>query len=144
MSSWLSAIGRAVGGGSNRRLPFILVADDDRDTREVYRAFFDTSGFDTAEASTGAEAIALAERLVPDVLVTDLILPDIDGFAVARRLKEQRATAGIQVILVTGFILQDLQRKAAEAGVTRALLKPCLPDTMLREVRRTLKRLPAA
>ena len=122
----------------------ILVADDDRDTRELYRACFDMSGFVTAEASSGEEAITTAERLLPDVLLTDLILPDIDGFTVARRLKGQQVTAWIQVILLTGFSPEDLQRQAAEAGVARALLKPCLPDMMLREVRRTLKRLSQA
>ncbi|HVL66478.1 MAG TPA: response regulator [Vicinamibacterales bacterium] len=134
---WLSAI---TGADADRRRPAILVADDDRDTRELYRAFFDLSGFVTAEASTGGEALALAERLLPDVLLTDLILPDIDGIAVARQLKQSPATAAIHVILLTGFSGNDLQRKAAEAGVARALLKPCLPDAMLREVRRTLRR----
>ena len=137
MVFWASAIG---GPGGPR--PVILVADDDRDTRELYRACFDTSGFVTAEASTGEEAIRAAERLRPDVLITDLVFPDIDGLTVARRLKEQPATAGIRVILMTGFGIADFQRKAAEAGAVRALVKPCLPDTMLREVRRALRNIP--
>lgn len=137
---WNSAINAAIGRA--RRVPVIVVADDDRDTRELYRACFDMSGFITAEASTGAEAIRAAERLKPDVLLTDLVFPDIDGFAVARRLKAQPSTADIRVILLTGAAIEDLQRKAAEAGALRALLKPCLPDVMLREVRRALRRLP--
>ena len=142
MFFWASAIGAA--GHTGRRLPVILVADDDRDTRELYRACFDMSGFVTAEASTGEEAIRAAERLCPDVLVTDLVFPDIDGLTVARRLKERPSTAGIRVILITGFGVEDFQRKAAEAGVLRALVKPCLPDVMLREVRRALRHLPEA
>jgi CheY-like chemotaxis protein len=138
MSWWASALERTTG----RTTPVIVVADDDRDTRELYRACFDLSGFITAEASTGKEAIAAAERLLPDVLLTDLILPDIDGFGVTRHLKAQQATAGIQVILLTGYSHDDLQRQAAAAGVVRALLKPCLPDAMLREVRRALQRPP--
>jgi CheY-like chemotaxis protein len=126
------------------RPPTILVVDDDRDTRELYRACFDMSGFATAEAGTGAEAVAAAQRLRPDVLLTDLILPDFDGFEVAQRLKRDAATAGICVILLTGYGIPDLERKAAAAGVTRALLKPCLPQAMLKEVRRALKQLPTA
>jgi two-component system cell cycle response regulator DivK len=144
MSSWASALRSAFNRPGGRRVPVIVVVDDDRDTRELYRACFDMSGFVTAEASTGAEALTAAERLVPDVLLTDLILPDIDGFAVTRRLKQQTATAGIQVILLTGYSHDDLQQQAVAAGVARALLKPCLPDVMLREVRRTLKGLPQA
>jgi CheY-like chemotaxis protein len=126
------------------RPPTILVVDDDRDTRELYRACFDLSGFVTAEAGTGQEAVAAAQRLRPDVLLTDLILPDFDGFEVAQRLKRDTATAGIRVILLTGYGIADLDRRAAAAGVTRALLKPCLPQTMLKEVRRALKQLPTA
>ena len=125
-------------------MPVIVVADDDRDIRELYRACFDMSGFATAEASTGEETIQIAERLIPDVLLTDLIFPDIDGLTVARRLKQQSATAGIRVILLTGFGSDDFQQRAADAGVIRALLKPCLPDAMLREVRRALRTLPQA
>jgi len=142
MSLWIA------GGQQTRtpqgRTPIIVVVDDDRDTRELYRACFDMSGYLTAEASTGEEAIAAARRLLPDVVLTDLILPDIDGFAVARRLKQDPATAGIHVILLTGYSPDDLLAKAAAAGVERALLKPCLPQVMLREVGRALKRLPQA
>ena len=144
MSSWASAFRNPFDRLGGRRAPVIVVVDDDRDTRELYRAFFDLSGFVTAEAGTGYDAIAAAERLVPDVLLTDLILPDIDGFAVTRHLKAQQTTSRIQVILLTGYSQDNLHRHAAAAGVARALLKPCLPDVMLREVRRTLKRLPQA
>jgi two-component system, cell cycle response regulator DivK len=142
MSFW-SAAGQPTRTPEGRT-PVIVVVDDDRDTRELYRACFDMSGYLTAEASTGEEAIAAAKRLLPDVVLTDLILPDIDGFAVARRLKQDPATAGIHVILLTGYSPDDLLAKAAAAGVERALLKPCLPQVMLREVGRALKRLPQA
>lgn len=140
MSLWSSA--RATFGRAPHRKPVIVVADDDRDTRELYRACFDMSGFVTAEASTGQDAIRTAERLLPDVLLTDLIFPDIDGLTVARCLKEHPATAAIRVILITGYGIDNFQRKAAAAGVLRALVKPCLPDAMLREVNRALRSLP--
>jgi two-component system, cell cycle response regulator DivK len=127
---------------TGRRAPSILVVDDDRDTRELYRACFDLSGFFTAEAATGSDALEAANRLLPDVLLTDLILPDIDGFEVTGRLKREPATAAIRVILLTGYGIANFREKAVAVGVARALLKPCLPDAMLREVHRTLQ-LPA-
>ena len=139
MFQWPRALGAALRWPAATQPPVIVVADDDRDTRELYRACFDMSGFVTAEAGTGHEALAVVERLKPDVLLTDLILPDIDGFTVTRRLKAQPATARTRVILLTGFGLDDFERKAAAAGVSRALLKPCLPDVMLREVHRMLR-----
>ena len=143
MPTWRLGFGASVGQ-DGRRLPLILIADDDRDIRELYRACFDMSGFATAEASTGEQTIRAAERLLPDVLLTDLVFPDIDGLTVARRLKAQPPTAAIRVILLTGFGTDDLRDRAADAGVLRALLKPCLPDVMLREVRRALRTLPLA
>ena len=120
--------------------PFVLVADDDRDTRELYRACFDTSGYRTAEAVTGSQAIVSAVEIVPDVLLTDYVLPDVDGVTIARRLKSDPRTAGIRILMVTGYANPDLERRAAAAGIERVLLKPCLPEAVMREVSRVFAR----
>lgn len=125
---------------SKPRPPFVLIADDDLDTRELYRACFDTSGYRTAEAATGSQAIATAVEIVPDVLLTDYVLPDVDGLAIARRLKADPRTAGICIVMVTGYATPDLERVAMAAGIERVLLKPCLPQTVMREVARALAR----
>ncbi len=123
-----------------RRPPFVLVADDDRDTRELYRACFDTNGYRTAEAGTGSQAIVSAVEIVPDVLLTDYVLPDVDGLTIARRLKADGRTAAVRILMVTGYANADLEREAAAIGVDRVLLKPCLPQAVMREVSRTLAR----
>ena len=123
-----------------RREPIVLVADDDRDTRELYRACFDTSGYHTAEAGTGSQAIVSAVEIVPDVLLTDYVLPDVDGVTIARRLKDDARTAGIHILMVTGYASPDVERRAAAAGIERVLLKPCLPQAVMREVARVIAR----
>jgi two-component system cell cycle response regulator DivK len=133
-------MGLAAPSRTRRRIPVILVADDDQDTRELYRACFDTTGYHTAEAGTGSQAIVAAVELVPDVLLTDYVLPDVDGLTIARRLKADGRTAGIRILMVTGFGTVDLEREAAIAGVERVLLKPCLPHAVMREVGRALGR----
>jgi CheY-like chemotaxis protein len=125
---------------TDRRQPFVLVADDDRDTRELYRACFDTNGYRTAEAGTGSQAIASAVEIVPEVLLTDYVLPDIDGLTIAQRLKADRRTARICIIMVTGYATPDLERRAFDVGIERVLLKPCLPQAAMREVARALAR----
>jgi CheY-like chemotaxis protein len=125
---------------TDRRQPFVLVADDDRDTRELYRACFDTNGYRTAEAGTGSQAIVSAVEIVPAVLLTDYVLPDVDGLTIALRLKADPRTAGICILMVTGYATPDLERRAFEAGIDRVLLKPCLPQVALREVARALAR----
>ena len=127
---------------SDRRQPIVLVADDDRDTRELYRACFDTSGYRTAEAGTGSQAIVAAIEIVPDVLLTDYVLPDVDGLTIARRLKADGRTAAIRILMVTGYATPEVERQAAAIGVDRVLLKPCLPQAVMREVARTLARRP--
>lgn len=127
-------------GSNGRRQPLIVVADDDRDTRELYRAFFDLSGFQTAEAANGHQALLMARRLKPDVLLTDLVLPDMDGITVTRMLKQDPQTAAVRVLLVTGYAFDGLERRATDAGADRALIKPCLPNAVLREVHRALQR----
>ena len=99
-----------------RREPFVLVADDDRDTRELYRACFDTSGYQTAEAGTGSQAIVSAVEIVPDVLLTDYVLPDVDGVTIARRLKADPRTAAVRIVMVTGYANAELERRAIAAG----------------------------
>ncbi len=126
--------------GEHRRQPLIVVVDDDRDTRELYRAFFDLSGFGTAEASTGNQAVLVARQLLPDILLTDLVLPDVDGLSVSRMLKDDPRTSVVRVLLVTGYAFDGLERRAADAGIERALIKPCLPQAVLREVQRALSR----
>jgi CheY-like chemotaxis protein len=126
----------------DRRQPFVLVVDDDLDTRELYRACFDTSGYGTAEAGTGTQAIAVAVEIVPDVLLTDYVLPDVDGLTVAQRLKADPRTAGIRILMVTGYSTPDLERRAQAAGIERVLLKPCLPQEVMCEVARALARAP--
>ena len=125
---------------ATRPSPFVLIADDDRDTRELYRACFDTSGYRTAEAPTGSQAIVCALEIVPDVLLTDYLLPDVDGLTLARRLKQDSRTSAMRIVMVTGYGNADLERQAAATGIDRVLLKPCLPQAVMREVSRTLAR----
>jgi CheY-like chemotaxis protein len=122
------------------RPPFVLVVDDDRDTRELYRACFDTNGYRTAEAGCGVEAIARAVQTLPDLLLTDYAMPDVDGVTMASRLRADARTANIRVVMVTGFVSADLRRSAAAAGIQRVLAKPCLPQAVMREVARILGR----
>ena len=126
-----------------RRPPVVLVADDDPDTRELYRAYFDTSGYGTAEARNGSQAIVAALELLPDVLFADYVLPDIDGVTIARRLKQDPRTSGIHIFIVTGYATSDISQHAALAGVERVLLKPCLPQAVMREVARAIAKPPA-
>ena len=86
--------------------PLVLVVDDNERNLRLARDVLRAAGFRTLEAATGAEALALAERELPHVVLLDLGLPDLHGTAVARSLKEAERTAGIPVVALTSLPLE--------------------------------------
>jgi two-component system, cell cycle response regulator DivK len=118
--------------------PLVLVVDDFLDAREMYAEYFLFSGFRVAEAANGAEALAKAIELSPQVILMDLSMPGMDGWEATRRLKSDTRTKDIPVIALTGHALTGFQESAKLAGCDAFVTKPCLPDTLVAEVRRLL------
>jgi CheY-like chemotaxis protein len=119
--------------------PLVLVVDDFLDAREMYAEYFAFAGFRVAEAANGAEAIQKAFALTPQVILMDLSMPGMDGWEATRRLKADRRTKNIPVIALTGHALAGFPESAKKAGCDAFVTKPCLPDTLVREVRRVLE-----
>lgn len=120
--------------------PLVLVVDDYQDAREMYAEYLSFSGFRVAEASNGLEAIEKAFELRPDVILMDLSLPGIDGWAATRRLKTDERTKSIPVVALTGHALAGASDGARQAGCDAFVTKPCLPDELVLEVKRVLER----
>jgi CheY-like chemotaxis protein len=116
----------------------VLVVDDYQDARELYAQYFLLSGFRVAEASNGAEAVEKALELTPDVILMDLSLPGMDGWEATRRLKANGQTKHIPVVALTSHALAGFSDSAKKAGCDVFVTKPCLPDTLVDEVRRLL------
>ena len=117
----------------------VLVVDDYQDAREMYTEYLSFSGFRVAEASTGLEAIRQAIELNPDIILMDLSLPEMDGWEATRRIKVDLRTKHIPVIALTGHALPGFLESARNAGCDGCIVKPCLPDAVVAEVRRVLK-----
>ncbi len=113
----------------------ILVVDDHAVVREGLRAFLDLQdGFDVVgEAGDGDEAIAEAERLRPDVVLMDLVMPRRDGVSAMRALREHVPTA--RVIVLTSFLDEDTLLPALRAGAAGFLLKNAQPQELEHAVR---------
>jgi CheY-like chemotaxis protein len=116
----------------------ILVADDDETTRIIYAFVLEHAGLEVEVAADGLETLVRAADRPPDVVVTDLAMPTMDGLAVTRQLKADPRTAAIRVIAVTGYQGALTEDEARSAGCDAYLVKPCLPETLLAEVRRQL------
>ena len=124
---------------NDRLPPLILVVDDFEDNRTMYAEYLAFSGFRVAQAANGQEAIDVANRDIPDVILMDLSLPIMDGWEATRRLKADPRTKGIPVIALTGHTLAGHSQGAQEAGCDAFLAKPCMPEDLLARVRQFVK-----
>jgi two-component system cell cycle response regulator DivK len=114
--------------------PRALVVDDYDDAREMYAEFLAFKGFRVVQAENGLQAVALAASVLPDLIILDLALPDIDGIEVTRRLKGTPATAGIPIVMLTANTQSRMLEEARKAGCAAVLVKPCTPDELLEVV----------
>src|SRR5215218_4049270 len=116
----------------------VLLVDDYPDAREMYSEYLKYSGFDVVEAANGVEALQRAIDHTPDIILMDLSLPVMDGWEATRRLKADPRTAGIPVVALTGHALSGTNEGAVKAGCDAFVTKPCLPEDLVKEIRRVL------
>lgn len=117
----------------------VLLVDDYPDAREMYREYLQFSGFDVVEAANGLEALQRAVDTQPDIILMDLSLPVMDGWEATRRLKADARTTRIPVVALTGHALAGISEGAKLAGCDAFVTKPCLPDDLVKEIRRVLQ-----
>jgi CheY-like chemotaxis protein len=111
------------------QFPVLLLVEDHRDTRQMYLAYL-SSSFDVMEAADAEQALRLIQQRRPDLIITDLSLPGMDGFAFIARIRSESATAHVPVISLSGYGGNTLEQRARNAGCDRILQKPCLPDAL--------------
>jgi len=102
----------------------ILVADDKASSRELIRAILEHSGYLVDEAADGGEALAQALANEPDLLLLDLQMPVLDGFAVLAELRRDERFATRPIVALTAYAMQGDREKALEAGFTSYVTKP--------------------
>jgi signal transduction histidine kinase/CheY-like chemotaxis protein len=109
----------------------ILVVEDDLDSAESLRMFLELFGHGVTLAHTGPDGVEAARTLRPDVVLCDIGLPGMDGFAVAGTLRRQPETAATRLIAVTGYGQEEDRRRALSAGFDIHLVKPVDPQKLL-------------
>lgn len=102
----------------------ILVIEDNTDNLELVRFLLEKAGYDVFSAYDGRQGLDMARKLLPDMVLLDLTLPAIDGWSLARMLKDDPATHGIKLLALTAHALPGDRRKALEAGCDGYLSKP--------------------
>jgi len=104
--------------------PLVLIVDDNEKNRKLARDVLRAAGLRTLEAASGGEAIALAAERLPDVILLDLRLPDMDGTDIARTLRDRARTAGIPVVALSAQRYAVDSDRLLAAGFAGYLEKP--------------------
>lgn len=115
--------------------PRVLVVEDDPETRRYYMSILEGDGFVVDQAHNGLQALDKARTLAPDLVLTDIAVPGLDGIALCRQLRADPLTRDIPVLAVTGYDDRQYNTRALDAGANRILLKPVRPDTLVAEAR---------
>src|SRR6185369_4101349 len=114
----------------------ILIADDEPHMRRLAELSLRKGGYELVSARNGREAVELALRQLPDLIILDMSMPELDGLGALKELKQNAATQNIPVIMLTARG-QELARQDAEtSGASLFLTKPFSPSQLLAEVRR--------
>jgi len=128
-----------------RDKPLILIVDDDKDFQEVLSAKFSAGGFDIAKGCDGEEGVNKAKELKPDLILMDVKMPKLDGIGAMLKLREDKETKNIKVILLTAFgdpqpeIYKNDQRFAKDLGAHEYILKSEDLDDILEKSKRFLE-----
>src|SRR5271156_6693696 len=123
------------------RLPQIMVVDDDADTVAILAHHLQRAGFVAIEAVSGAECLRLARENPVDVILLDLMMPEMDGFQVCRGLKENPATAEIPFIMTPARAALDARAEGMRLGVSDFLAKPVFRRQLANRIRAQLNML---
>jgi len=117
----------------------ILIVDDDTDLLELLSYTFTQAGFSVATGTNGVDALKMARSLSPDLIMLDLILPELDGFTVCETLRRERATAGIPIIMLTRLTSQLNRVAGLGCGANDYLMKPVTPEYLLSRIELLLR-----
>ncbi|WP_029352391.1 response regulator transcription factor [Bosea sp. 117] len=120
---------------SMERRDIVLVVDDSPETLSLLTDALEAAGATVLVAVEGANALALVERITPDVILMDAVMPGMDGFETCRQLKRNKAVAHVPVIFMTGLSETEQIVKGLEAGGVDYVTKPIAPDELIARMR---------
>jgi CheY-like chemotaxis protein len=116
----------------------ILVVEDNEKNMYLMVFLLSKAGYQVIQARTGKEGIRLAQKEKPDVIIMDIMLPDIDGLEVTRKIRESKEGDKVPIVAVTSFAMAGDKEKVLAAGCTGYIEKPINVETLLGEIEKYL------
>ncbi|MDO9026314.1 MAG: response regulator [bacterium] len=116
----------------------ILVAEDDSNLNWVYQSILEEAGYQVITSENGREALDKVHQIFPDLLLTDAILPGMDGFELAEAVRSNPATKEIPIVFISGVVEAADRERAARLGISQYLSKPVQVKDLLAAVKTAL------
>jgi len=113
----------------------VVIIEDNEQNLYLMRFLLEKHGFVVQEAHDGSQGLSLAQRAKPDLILLDIQLPDMDGYAVARELRKQEGQRETPIIVVTSYAMVGDREKALAAGATGYIEKPINPEIFIDQLR---------
>ncbi len=124
--------------------PSILIVDDEPMTRNLLRLMLERAGFEISEAEDGLKALLIMAEQRPDVLLLDVMMPNMDGLTVCEKLRAQIETAVLPIILLSARTSPDAVKAGIDAGATKYLGKPINRQELINTIHEVLQNIPSA
>lgn len=121
----------------------LLLVDADGDSRTVYRLVLQHAGYQVIEAADASEALTHARATQPDLLITEITLPRMDGLALLEAMRREEALAATRLCVLTATVAERLEARCQALGVSSLLFKPIQPSALVEEVGRILSGAPS-
>ncbi len=115
--------------------PRVLVVDDSEVIRELISVNLELEGFEVSTAEDGQDALDRVEQIMPDLVTLDVVMPRLDGFETAARLRANEATRHIPLVMVSAAAQEGDLRRGREIGVNAYITKPFQPEELIQVVR---------
>jgi len=115
----------------------VAIIEDNPDSREMLREALTIAGFECASADNGPAGLALIDSIKPAVAIVDIGLPGMDGFELARRVRQDDRCESVQLIALTGYGQREDRQRAIDAGFNLHLVKPIDPNVLAAVLRAT-------
>jgi DNA-binding response OmpR family regulator len=113
----------------------VLVIEDDEEINTLVCEYVTLAGFERRGVLSGSDGLRAARERTPCLVVLDLMLPDLDGFEVCRRLQSEESTHSVPVVILTAMHEQETRKQAEAIGVAAYLTKPFDPDRLIDAIR---------
>jgi excisionase family DNA binding protein len=128
------------GGTATAERPLVLIVDDDAQLREFVRVNLEMDGYVVREAGSADEGLAALDEEPPDLVLLDVMMPQVDGFEMLRRMQDRHGVGSVPVIMFSGKVDEETASRAARGGAQAFIGKPFDPQALIESTKQLLSR----